>query len=92
MNAFHLRVIKLKALFLLSKVISNKKGIQQARLQTINKLVHKIRKLKTLLEKRPDDGKCKERIRKSTETMEHLKVYLTTIKKLDIVKIVPIFL
>lgn len=56
------------------KVISNKKGIQQARIQTINKLVHKIRKLKILLDKRPEDKKCKERIRKSTETMEQLKV------------------
>lgn len=36
--------------------------------------MHKIRKLKTLLEKHPDNTKCKERIRKSTETMEILKV------------------
>ncbi|XP_073837432.1 rlb1 [Musca autumnalis] len=65
-------------------VISNKKGIQQARIQTINKLVHKIRKLKTLLEKRPEDSKCKERIRKSTETMEHLK----KLKRVEIMKCV----
>ncbi|XP_061390307.1 uncharacterized protein LOC133325584 [Musca vetustissima] len=65
-------------------VISNKKGIQQARIQTINKLVHKIRKLKTLLEKRPEDSKCKERIRKSTETMEHLK----KLKRAEIMKCV----
>ncbi|TMW53777.1 hypothetical protein DOY81_001062 [Sarcophaga bullata] len=63
-------------------VISNKKGIQQSRIQTINKLVHKIRKLKALLEKHPDNAKCKERIRKSTETMEMLK----KIKKVDIMK------
>ncbi|KAM7362814.1 rlb1 [Cochliomyia hominivorax] len=63
-------------------VISNKKGIQQSRIQTINKLVHKIRKLKTLLEKHPDDAKCKERIRKSTETMELLK----KLKRVDIMK------
>ncbi|XP_065355091.1 MATH and LRR domain-containing protein PFE0570w [Calliphora vicina] len=63
-------------------VISNKKGIQQSRIQTINKLVHKIRKLKTLLEKHPDNTKCKERIRKSTETMELLK----KLKRVDIMK------
>ncbi|XP_046806408.1 uncharacterized protein DDB_G0283697 [Lucilia cuprina] len=63
-------------------VISNKKGIQQSRIQTINKLVHKIRKLKTLLEKHPDNTKCKERIRKSTETMELLK----KLKRMDIMK------
>ncbi|XP_075145902.1 rlb1 [Haematobia irritans] len=63
-------------------VISNKKGIQQARIQTINKLVHKIRKLKTLLDKRPNDTKCKERINKSTETMEQLKKF----KRVEIMK------
>uniref|UniRef100_A0A1I8PTE3 Serum response factor-binding protein 1 n=1 Tax=Stomoxys calcitrans TaxID=35570 RepID=A0A1I8PTE3_STOCA len=65
-------------------VISNKKGIQQARIQTINKLVHKIRKLKNLQEKKPNDSKCKERINKSTETMEQLKKF----KRVDIMKAV----
>lgn len=44
--------------------------------------MHKIRKLKTLLEKHPDDTKCKERIRKSTETLELLKKF----KGVDIMK------
>ncbi|ALC47086.1 Rlb1 [Drosophila busckii] len=54
-------------------VISNKKLIQQARAQTIAKLVHKLRKLNNALDKHPDNEKHKQRIRKNAECVAQIK-------------------
>ncbi|EDW34382.1 GL21612 [Drosophila persimilis] len=63
-------------------VITNKKVIQQARAQTVSKLVQKLRKVKDVLAKRPDDEKHKERLRKSSECVAQLKA----LKSLDIMR------
>ncbi|EDV93578.1 translation initiation factor IF-2 [Drosophila grimshawi] len=54
-------------------VITNKKIIQQARSQTIAKLVQKLRKLKEALQKQPENVKHKERLRRNVECMAQLK-------------------
>lgn len=64
------------------QVITNKKRIQQARVQTISKLVNKVRKLKEGLKKQPDNEKIQERIRKTVECMSELK----SLKSLDIMR------
>lgn len=45
-----------------------------------------MRKLKLLSEKHPENIKCKDRIRKSTETMEILKVNFLKHNKIQILK------
>ncbi|KAH8420943.1 hypothetical protein KR222_010856, partial [Zaprionus bogoriensis] len=64
------------------QVISNKKVIQQARAQTVAKLVQKLRKLKNALEKQPENAKHKERLRKNVECMAQLK----SLKRADIMR------
>ncbi|XP_034662371.1 serum response factor-binding protein 1 [Drosophila subobscura] len=63
-------------------VITNKKVIQQARAQTVSKLVQKLRKVKDVLTKHPDNEKHKERLRKSSECVAQLKA----LKSLDIMR------
>ncbi|XP_053960520.1 uncharacterized protein LOC128864783 [Anastrepha ludens] len=63
-------------------VISNKRKIQRAKTQTIQKLVQKIKKLKYLLDKKPDHVKNKERYRKATLSFEELK----KLKSVDLMK------
>ncbi|XP_034132740.1 serum response factor-binding protein 1 isoform X2 [Drosophila guanche] len=63
-------------------VITNKKVIQQARAQTVSKLVQKLRKVKDVLAKHPDNEKHKERLRKSSECVAQLKA----LKSLDIMR------
>lgn len=54
-------------------VVTNKKKIQQVKTKTIQKLVQKIKKLKYLLDKNPENDKNKERFRKATLCLEELK-------------------
>ncbi|XP_030373935.1 uncharacterized protein LOC115623634 [Scaptodrosophila lebanonensis] len=63
-------------------VITNKKQIQQARVQTISKLVHRLRKIKDALSKQPDNEKHKDRMRKNYECVAYLK----SLKAVDIVR------
>jgi len=63
-------------------VITNKKGIQKARAQTIAKLVQKLRKTKDVLAKKPDSDKEKIRLRKYSECLAQLKA----LKCLDLVR------
>ncbi|XP_022213444.2 serum response factor-binding protein 1 [Drosophila obscura] len=63
-------------------VITNKKVIQQARAQTVSKLVQKLRKVKDVLAKHPENEKHKQRLRKSSECVAQLKA----LKSLDIMR------
>ncbi|XP_036323962.1 uncharacterized protein LOC118737512 [Rhagoletis pomonella] len=63
-------------------VITNKKKIQKIKTQTIQKLVQKIKKLKYILEKKPEYEKNKERFRKATLCLEELK----KLKCIDLMK------
>ncbi|XP_055850135.1 uncharacterized protein LOC129914775 [Episyrphus balteatus] len=68
-------------LLLNNQIITNKKKIQQARIQTINKLVQKIRRLKTLNEKKPQNAKI-------TKNLEKIPKILVSLKKLKVADII----
>ncbi|XP_034488165.1 uncharacterized protein LOC117792221 [Drosophila innubila] len=63
-------------------VITNKKTIQQARSQTIAKVVQKLRKVKDALAKKPDNEVNKARQRKNVEYIAQLK----SLKSVDIMR------
>lgn len=63
-------------------VITNKKIIQQARSQTIAKVVQKLRKVKDALGKKPDNEVNKARQRKNVEYIAELK----SLKLVDIMR------
>ncbi|EDW59386.1 serum response factor-binding protein 1 [Drosophila virilis] len=63
-------------------VITNKKQIQQARAQTIARVVNKLRKLKDELKRKPESEKHQERLRKSVECISELK----SLKCMDIMR------
>ncbi|XP_030565947.1 uncharacterized protein PFB0765w [Drosophila novamexicana] len=63
-------------------VITNKKHIQQARAQTIARVVNKLRKLKDELKRKPESEKHQERLRKSVECISELK----SLKYMDIMR------
>lgn len=69
-------------LLLNNQIITNKKKIQQARTQTINKLVQKIRKLKLLQEKKPQN----EKITKNIEKIPKVLMVLKKFKVSDIIR------
>ncbi|XP_064551238.1 uncharacterized protein Rlb1 [Drosophila montana] len=63
-------------------VITNKKHIQQARAQTIARVVNKLRKLKDELKRKPESEKHQERLRKSVVCISELK----SLKYMDIMR------
>lgn len=62
--------------------MASKKRVRQARTECINSIVKKIRKAEQLLEKDPENVKNKDKLRKSEQVLEELKVgfLLTTVE------------
>ncbi|KAL5274425.1 hypothetical protein ACFFRR_000893 [Megaselia abdita] len=54
-------------------LVASKKRVRQARIQCINKIVQKIRKVSEYLEKHPDDIKSKDKLRKTEQVLLELK-------------------
>lgn len=62
-------------LLLNNQIVTNKKKIIQARAQTINKLVQKLRKLKQLHEKIPQNAKITKNLEKSLQILSCVKKF-----------------